>query len=69
MKFNTEVHSEQLLRKRSRSLPRNRDDVLNYHTGVKKARISADEIKKPLREEEDNMNTQGKYGASFAFLF
>ena len=58
----TEVPSEKPPRKRSQSLQGCRVDV------VKKARTSADEAKRPFIDEAENINPQGKYGVSFAFV-
>ena len=66
MNSSTEVRSEKMSKKRS--LQRCGVEVLNYHPGGKKARISADKTKRPLRDDDENVNPQGKYGVSFAFV-
>ena len=35
-------------------------DAPDYHPGAKKARLSGDETKRPLRDEDENVNPQSK---------
>ena len=66
-----EGHSirEKTPRKRRLPLKGSSDNELNYLSDAKRSRISNTEATETLGEEETDVNFQGKYSVSSAFVF
>ena len=60
---------ERLSKKRKLPLGGSSDNDLNYLSDAKRTCISNAEATENLREEETDVNSQGKYSVSSAFVF